>query len=504
MTLSDPPSGGALSDSELDAMLARADEELLEHVRAHTHPDKALLAMMAVNDGDVVPPITTEVTVSAAAVVRVPSDHAVTVIAMRMRTRDIDQGFCQLLRQAEDLREIAVAAARLNAALKDASAIDSPARSKRHRSGRRRLRWLALLIVLLDGALGYASAANIGGSAPVALLGAVFSVIILVVLELTLAVNWTRWGRLGVSLVGGLGVYVASALAFRRLAVSAGPGPLTAAATAAFGGCAALLVLASSCVLRRQGARESWGGEDHSRPVSIHDIGAAFGIGLGSRRFVRLAYLVRTQIFQLAASADLIDAHQEFHTEISEIRSWAFQLADNAECSAGGNSEIRELGSALASAVDELSRSLAALDRELALVRSLIDDVMPHYLAKSGQWQIKADSRKRREIAANIAHLATQGVRAGEKLEDAAADLSDAKRLNPIRELAAVEVDASGADLSTADVRDLELFEGVIWTDDTTWPPGTRERIRAHSDVIKSGVYQVRHGNERDPILASA
>jgi hypothetical protein len=61
--------------------------------------------------------------------------------------------------------------------------------------------------------------------------------------------------------------------------------------------------------------------------------------------------------------------------------------------------------------------------------------------------------------------------------------------------VAAYQVDASGADLSAIEIRDLHDLDGVIWTDQTTWPPGIASEVRVHSDEIRPGIYQVRLGD---------
>jgi hypothetical protein len=62
------------------------------------------------------------------------------------------------------------------------------------------------------------------------------------------------------------------------------------------------------------------------------------------------------------------------------------------------------------------------------------------------------------------------------------------------------EVDASGADLSALDLTDMSVLEGVVWTEDTAWPPGVRERVRPPwSREIRPGVYRVCGGIERNP-----
>jgi hypothetical protein len=69
----------------------------------------------------------------------------------------------------------------------------------------------------------------------------------------------------------------------------------------------------------------------------------------------------------------------------------------------------------------------------------------------------------------------------------------------PLDQLAAVQVDASGADLSEVDLPDLDVLDGVIWTPETTWPPGVAHGVRSRSREIRPGVYQVCSGSERDP-----
>jgi hypothetical protein len=69
-----------------------------------------------------------------------------------------------------------------------------------------------------------------------------------------------------------------------------------------------------------------------------------------------------------------------------------------------------------------------------------------------------------------------------------------------VRQLGAVEVDASGADLSALDITNMSVLEGVVWTDKTTWPPGVREQVEPPwSREIRPGVYRVQGGNQRDP-----
>jgi hypothetical protein len=61
------------------------------------------------------------------------------------------------------------------------------------------------------------------------------------------------------------------------------------------------------------------------------------------------------------------------------------------------------------------------------------------------------------------------------------------------------EVDASGADLSALDLTDISVLVGVVWTEETAWPPGIADQVRARSREIRPRVYRVCGGSERDP-----
>jgi hypothetical protein len=66
-------------------------------------------------------------------------------------------------------------------------------------------------------------------------------------------------------------------------------------------------------------------------------------------------------------------------------------------------------------------------------------------------------------------------------------------------ELAEREITASGADLSLLAIDDVEMVAGVVWDEETTWPPGIADHVRAASQEIRPGVYRVGGGSERDP-----
>lgn len=74
-----------------------------------------------------------------------------------------------------------------------------------------------------------------------------------------------------------------------------------------------------------------------------------------------------------------------------------------------------------------------------------------------------------------------------------------------LRRLNQMEIDASGADLSLLGLSDMDVLEGVVWTDETVWPPGVYDQVRALSSEIRPGVYQVsRRGKEVRADLVTA
>ena len=94
---------------------------------------------------------------------------------------------------------------------------------------------------------------------------------------------------------------------------------------------------------------------------------------------------------------------------------------------------------------------------------------------------------KRRAIEKHLAQIFTKMNVSRRGIADALTDRLDA-----------LQVDASDADLSGLDIRQLDSLEGVIWTRGTAWPADVAARVEAHSEEIRTGVYQVRLGNTRD------
>ena len=71
------------------------------------------------------------------------------------------------------------------------------------------------------------------------------------------------------------------------------------------------------------------------------------------------------------------------------------------------------------------------------------------------------------------------------------------------RKLDAIEVNASGANLSHLDLSNFDVLCGVIWTEDTTWPPGIENLVKNRSQPIGPGIFQVHGGSEHNPSLVT-
>jgi hypothetical protein len=65
-------------------------------------------------------------------------------------------------------------------------------------------------------------------------------------------------------------------------------------------------------------------------------------------------------------------------------------------------------------------------------------------------------------------------------------------------QLMAMAVDARGVDLSAIGPSELEILAGVVWDERTTWATEVADEVRARSREIRSGVWQVVGGTERD------
>jgi hypothetical protein len=67
------------------------------------------------------------------------------------------------------------------------------------------------------------------------------------------------------------------------------------------------------------------------------------------------------------------------------------------------------------------------------------------------------------------------------------------------RELITLQLDASGADLTEVNIADPAVLDGVIWDEETRWPPGVRAMVEPPvSKEIRPGVYLVRTGDAPD------
>ncbi|WP_171064513.1 hypothetical protein [Actinomadura soli] len=158
------------------------------------------------------------------------------------------------------------------------------------------------------------------------------------------------------------------------------------------------------------------------------------------------------------------------------------------------------LARTLAHDLDFLLGLGGTLDRTLArtLVRALVrardlDHALARVLAHNRDFDrgLSLARDHSRDLALNLALDLAHDL---DLVRDLVRDLEDS--------LASVEIDASGADLAELELAESSLTEvlaGVVWDEDTRWPPDLRESIAARSEEIRPGVYRVRGGTERDP-----
>ncbi len=183
-------------------------------------------------------------------------------------------------------------------------------------------------------------------------------------------------------------------------------------------------------------------------------------------------------------------------------------LRDMAQDIARDRRRTRDLDSGLARDVDsvrDIARDIArdidlvharahgrALGRASDLARNLaseLDSALDHVLAY--------DLARDHDIARDFAHARAL---AQDLTHDIGFVLSSALSLavELARDLDAQQVDASGADLSTLEIKHLDALDRTIWTRQTTWPPSIADQVEARSEEIRPGVYQIHFGNTSD------
>lgn len=494
----DPPPGDESPDRSLDAVLARADAELLDHIRAHTDRRKALLAMMAASTAE-----------SRAAQVapthlgnpvRVPADHAVTVIAIRARSRDIDGALRQLRARGEIAAAALTGAQSLRDQLTAAEAVTGGATAT---SGPRRWPafWVLVVSAFLSAVLGYAATAAMGGSHLASWLGAAISVVVLGALDADLAARPARRRTWTLHLAAGLGLWASCTVILRYTVLSAAATPVRGTTVAVVGVCAVGLVLASSLALRRAGLSTwlGWAKRRCGRPTAGALLHRVVGRLRARSRVAHEFEQLRAPVLHLAAAVKNAVPGDGFRTELAEIRVWVLEITTGAACSAAGDVDLQSFTSRLDDAIADVHTRAAIFDIALGQVLALLEQVKADFVQSSG-WSGRKSLRKRKEVVSRVASLARDGVTAGAKATTFVDSVDVAIELNPFGYLATIEIDASGADLSAADVPDLTVLEGVIWTEETTWPPRMEGEVRSCSDVIGEGIYRVRNGSERDPV----
>lgn len=143
----------------------------------------------------------------------------------------------------------------------------------------------------------------------------------------------------------------------------------------------------------------------------------------------------------------------------------------------------------------DLARALAdgmiADLRQLRIPNEILDDALRELTG--------AVERAARELVQSLVMTNTALGRVGDlsKSFDRACDLTAELGLACVhtghlrRSLECLPVDAARADLSELNACQLAAIDGVLWTDETCWPPGALARIRRRSREVGPGVYRV-------------
>jgi DNA-directed RNA polymerase specialized sigma24 family protein len=150
-----------------------------------------------------------------------------------------------------------------------------------------------------------------------------------------------------------------------------------------------------------------------------------------------------------------------------------------------------------------ISRSLAGPDPELNLatateVARAVERARGHLLALGAGADLGVDLDHDEALATELLSVLARSdtfdlLRASDLAATLASDLLTARMnsLDMVRGLARLPADASGADLSGLDIGHLSPLDGVTWTRETTWPPGTATRIESHSEEVRPGTYKI-------------
>ena len=145
------------------------------------------------------------------------------------------------------------------------------------------------------------------------------------------------------------------------------------------------------------------------------------------------------------------------------------------------------------------------ISRARAQASEILNDLslaaeLAHSISRDLLYVCRRSSRK----AMNVVHsLNGEQVCVRENVKSLILNMAMAKNTarGRVQDLVRVDVDVSGADLSELplDESDVDILTGVVWTRETQWPPELGGVLLFRSEEIQAGIYQVRHGSERDP-----
>ena len=202
---------------------------------------------------------------------------------------------------------------------------------------------------------------------------------------------------------------------------------------------------------------------------------------------IRDSHLVHS--FANALYHELVLSSDRLGRDLMAARDAAMDLMEQAAIYADEvHASVAEFTEAIGRALSGIEELGSLLARSYVLANDLgLEIARSHAIAEDVVDSALFGARK----------LAQDYGNARTRIRGIAADLHLCTILNPARELAWIQVNASDTDLSAVPLPDLDVLMGVLWTVGTSWPSDVAERVLAWSREVRPGVYQVR-GNGLD------
>lgn len=203
----------------------------------------------------------------------------------------------------------------------------------------------------------------------------------------------------------------------------------------------------------------------------------------------RLLDRAKGPITYLAGQLDRVDL-DALAKELAEVRDQADELAAMANMCCSGT-DIPAKSAALADTLDCLGWSGLRLLRALPRVHCMAVELRELADADAAVRLGQPGSDCQIKVLYQLNYLTETVAAVHRDAEIVMTAIDTAVHQHPGRLLSKVEIDVSGADLSSVRLDDLAVLDGVLWTPETRWPPGTSQAIQDISDKVGSDCYRV-------------